>query len=98
VYRSNSIPGLQGKYLFGNFSSDFAPTGEVYVSNPSESGLWSYEKLSFKSFGSNNIGHYVKGFGQDLNGDVYVLGSTRLGPAGNTGVVLKIVGEKKNTN
>jgi glucose/arabinose dehydrogenase len=98
VYRSNSIPGLQGKYLFGNFSSDFAPTGEVYVSNPSGSGLWSYEKLLFKSFGSDNIGYYVKGFGQDLNGEVYVLGSKRLGPAGNTGVVLKIVGEKKNTN
>lgn len=95
VYRGNSIPGLQGKYLFGNFSSNFTPLGEVYVSNPSGPGLWPYEKLSFKSFGSDNIGYFVKGFGQDLDGEVYVLGSKRLGPAGNTGAVLKLVAEKK---
>jgi len=96
VYRGNSIPGLQGKYLFANFSYNIgAPNGEIYVSNPSGPGLWSYEELSFKSFSADNIGYYVKGFGQDLNGEIYVLGSKRLGPAGTTGAVLKIVVLKK---
>jgi hypothetical protein len=33
----------------------------------------------------------VKGMGQDQNGEVYVLGSTVLGPTGTTGVVYKLV-------
>jgi glucose/arabinose dehydrogenase len=95
VYRGHSIPGMEGKYIFGNFSSNFTPLGEVYASNPAGHGLWSYDKLTFKSFGAGNIGNFVKGFGQDSGGEVYVLGSQRLGPAGNTGKVYKIVGEKK---
>ncbi len=35
---------------------------------------------------------YVKGMGQDPDGEVYILASTALGPYGTTGVVLKIVG------
>jgi hypothetical protein len=72
-----------------------APEGEIYMSNPSGPGLWAYEKLMFKSFAGENIGYYVKGFGQDMNGEIYVLGSKRLGPAGTTGEVLKIVALKK---
>jgi glucose/arabinose dehydrogenase len=97
VYRGHSIPGLQGKLIFANFSSEFAPPkGEIYVSNPAGPGQWNYEKLVFKSFDPDNIGHYVKGFGQDLSGEIYVTGSTVLGPAGNTGKVFKIVAEKRN--
>ena len=96
VYRGNTIPGLQGKYVFGNFSTDEAVAeGEVYVSNPNGPGLWSFEKVSLKSF-PDNIGHFLKGFGQDSNGEIYVLGSKMLGPSGNTGKVFKLVGEKKN--
>ena len=95
VYRGNSIPGMQGKYIFANFSSSFAPEGEIYISQPGGNGLWGYTKLSFKSFGAENIQHYVKGFGQDIDGEVYVLASKILGPSGNTGVVFKMVGLKK---
>lgn len=96
VYRGNTIPGMEGKYIFGNFSRTAStPQGEVYSSNAgSEGGLWSYDKLSFKSF-PDNLGHFIKGFGQDMDGEIYVLASQRLGPAGNTGKVFKMVGEKK---
>jgi glucose/arabinose dehydrogenase len=98
VYRGNDIPGLQGDYLFANFStSTTSPTGEIYIShaNGNTNRLWSYEKLSLKSFG-DHIGHYIKGFGQDQDGEIYVLGSTVLGPIGNTGKVFKLIGEKKH--
>lgn len=95
VYRGNTIPGLQGKYLFGNFSySSSIPAGEIYVSNPGGPGLWSYEKLDLKSF-EENIGHFLKGFGQDRQGEIYVLGSKNLGPSGTSGKVFKLVAEKK---
>lgn len=95
VYRGNTIPGLQGKYLFGNFSADEdEPEGEVYMSNPAGPGLWQFEKIKFKSF-PDNIGNFIKGFGQDLSGEMYVLAAKELGPKGNTGKVFKLVASKK---
>jgi hypothetical protein len=38
---------------------------------------------------------FVKGFGQDVSGEMYVATSMHLGPAGNTGKVYKLVAEKK---
>lgn len=88
VYRG-SIPELSGQYVFGSFSKDFEPTGEVFFANPSGPGLWDFEKLEFKST-SGDIGHYLKGFGQDLEGEVYLAVSDMLGPDGNTGKIYKI--------
>lgn len=96
VYRGNSIPGLEGKYIFGNFSADDEEAeGEIYVSNPSGPGLWSFQKLDLKSF-PETLEQYVKGFGQDQSGEMYVTTSAKLGPTGNTGKVYKLVAEKKD--
>jgi glucose/arabinose dehydrogenase len=98
VYRGNDIPGLNGKYIFGSLSADEEEAeGEVFVARPSGPGLWMSEKLSFKTF-PDNLGQYVKGFGQDMDGEVYVLATEEIGPMGNTGKVYKIVGEKKHGN
>ena len=95
VYRGNDIPGLQGKYIFGNFSrEEDEAEGELYVSNPSGPGLWSYEKLELKSF-PETLGQFVKGFGQDLSGEIYVTTSKQLGPTGNTGKIYKLVARRK---
>jgi glucose/arabinose dehydrogenase len=95
VYRGSTIPGLQGKYVFGGLSaSGQNPEGQVFVSTPRNgTGLWSFDQLSLVSF-PNNIGQYVKGFGQDLSGEVYVLATQTLGPSGNTGKVYKLVTAK----
>lgn len=96
VYRGNDIPGLNGKYIFGSLSADEeAAEGEVFVAQPSGPGLWTPEKLTFKSF-PDDLGQYIKGFGQDMSGEVYVLATEEIGPMGNTGKVYKIVGEKKH--
>ena len=42
---------------------------------------------------ANPLGLWLKGFGEDANGEIYVLGSTNLGPTGSTGVVLEMVPE-----
>src|SRR5207247_630226 len=36
------------------------------------------------------LGLYIKGFGQDTNGELYLLGSTVIGPSGTTGVALAL--------
>ena len=90
VYRGNSIPGLQGKYVFGSFSHNFGPTGEIYISNPAGPGLWSFQELMLEN-NAEDIGHYLKGFGQDLQGEIYVAASEVLGPSGDTGKIFKLV-------
>jgi hypothetical protein len=36
------------------------------------------------------MGGYVKGFGEDMSRELYVLATTKEGPSGNTGTVLAI--------
>lgn len=91
VYRGKSIPFLFGKYIFGIFSSDFGGNGaNLFLGKPVAGGLWGYEKLELKSF-PTDLGQYLKSFGQDLDGEVYVLTSEETGPQGNTGKIYKLV-------
>jgi hypothetical protein len=91
VYRGKSIPFLFGKYIFGILSGEGShPDGKLFLGKPAASGLWGYEQLALKSF-PDDLGQYVKSFGQDLSGEVYVMTSAQLGPQGNTGKVYKLV-------
>jgi glucose/arabinose dehydrogenase len=95
VYRGKEIRGFQGKYIFGSFGQTFTkPDGELFISTPDGPGLWKFDELKLKSF-PNDLGHYIKGFGQDNEGEVYVTVSTALGPSGTTGKVFKLVRVKK---
>jgi len=90
VYRGN-IPTLNGKYVFGSFSRSFAaPQGEIFVAQPAGPGLWPFSELSFASY-TDHLGQFVKGFGQDLGGEIYVATSTSVGPSGTSGKIYKIV-------
>jgi glucose/arabinose dehydrogenase len=98
VYRGNDLPQLRGKYIFGIFSQPGGtPNAELYMSSPAGSGLWSFEELILKGR-PNDIGYYLKGFGQDKDGEVYLAVSGVAGPSGNTGKVLKLVPEKKDNS
>ena len=91
VYRGSSIPFLSGKYIFGFLAADFsAPNGKLLLANPSATGLWSYEEIKLKSF-PNNLGQFLKGFGQGSDGEIYAVTSTEIGPQGSTGKVYKLV-------
>ncbi|MFL5739088.1 MAG: PQQ-dependent sugar dehydrogenase [Flavisolibacter sp.] len=91
VYRGSAIPSLQGKYIFGSFSQGgSSPDGALYVTTPSGSGPWSFENLSIKDH-PDNLGYYIKGFGQDLSGELYVAVSSAQGVSGNSGKIFKLV-------
>lgn len=95
VYRGKSIPGFNGKYIFGSFGQTFtAPDGELFIANPAGRGPWKFEEIKLESF-PDDLGYYVKGFGQDNEGEVYVTVSSLLGPSGATGKVFKLVRVKK---
>ena len=91
VYRGHAIPGLMGKYIFGTFSQTFTTSdGELFMANPAGPGLWPFEEIHLKSH-PNDIGYFLKGFGQDWDGEIYLTVSKQLGPTGVTGKVFKLV-------
>lgn len=94
VYRGNNLPGLQGRYIFGTFSqTPTTPNGELFVAKNQGPGMWAYEEIELASH-PGDVGYYLKGFGQDLEGEVYLTVSSILGPTGTSGKVYKLVLEK----
>jgi hypothetical protein len=91
VYRGQALSGWDGKYIFGTFSqTPTTPNGELYMATPSASASWEYEEVSLKNH-PNDIGYYLKGFGQDNDGEIYLAVSSVLGPSGTSGKVFKLV-------
>lgn len=89
VYHGSLFPQLDGKYIFGDLSnSSFA--------GPANGRLF-YADLSggpINEFNLNQpLGMWLKGLGEDANGEIYVLATTALGPSGTTGEVIEIVPE-----
>ena len=54
---------------------------------------WPFEEVSLKSH-PDDVGYYLRGFGQDNDGEIYLAVSSMLGPQGNTGKVFKLVEAK----
>ncbi|MEZ6090203.1 MAG: PQQ-dependent sugar dehydrogenase [Pirellulaceae bacterium] len=92
VYRGSSIPELAGQYVFGDWSGSETATGLILVAAPSgqdhasRDGLWPI-KTAIKHH------QYILGFGEDNDGELYVLTSSQRGPSGTTGRVFRIVRE-----
>ena len=92
VYRGGDLRHLRGRYIFGDWSRGFAtPDGTLFVASPRTTGLWEMQELRVASNGSGRLGHFLLGFGQDSDGEVYVLTTNMTGPSGTTGRVYRIV-------
>lgn len=88
VYDGSLLPALTGHYIFGDFARDFTgPSGRLFY--------YDFTAAEIREFiigrDDRALGLFVKGMGQDQNGEVYVLGSTQVGPTGTTGAVYKLV-------
>jgi hypothetical protein len=91
VYRGDDVPQLNGRYVFADWSTGFrVPDGTLLLAKMRKDRLWKIEEIIVSNTANGRINHYILGFGQDLSGEVYVLGSQSAGPAGNTGKVFKI--------
>ncbi len=85
MYRGEAVPALQGRYVFGDWSKSFtAPEGQVLVATPSFEGLWPLAQLA-------QLEHFILGFGEDSEGELYVLTTNSAGPTGETGKIYKLV-------
>jgi glucose/arabinose dehydrogenase len=86
VYTGAALPALAGKYVFGDFSTSFGdPLGRLFYGD-----LDTGEIFEFPSSAAG-LGLYIKGFGQDQDGEVYVLAGPNSAPFGSFGAVYRIV-------
>ncbi len=91
TYYGKEVPELWGQYVCGDWSRQFsAPQGRLFVADLFAGRI---QELLIGPKG-DPLGLFIKGFGQDHDGEVYLLASTAAGPAGTTGVVKKIVGAR----
>jgi glucose/arabinose dehydrogenase len=92
VYRGTDLPELAGQYIFADWSSSFAiPDGTIFVAEENEGGTWQFTEAGIEGQLTGRLNRFVLGFGQDTDGEVYVLTSNISTPTGNTGRVFKIV-------
>ncbi|MGH2542068.1 MAG: PQQ-dependent sugar dehydrogenase, partial [Ardenticatenaceae bacterium] len=92
VYRGDAIPGLVGNYVFGDWSRSFdEPLGQLLAATPLPEGAGTWPVRPLSTAGIASLGHFVLGFGEDGDGELYVLVSQATGPGGNTGKVYKLV-------
>lgn len=93
VYHGSLMPQLDGKYIFGDLnqviSGNNAPNARLFYADLSTG------QISEFHYGALDLplGFYLKGFGEDANGEIYALTSTNYGPSGSTGEVFLIVPE-----
>lgn len=91
VYRGTQIPGLQGQYVFGDYSSVLAiADGVIWAARENADQTWTLRELQVAGSSTGRIGRLVLGFGEDAAGELYVMTTRNLGPVGTTGEVYRI--------
>ncbi|MBX9853006.1 MAG: PQQ-dependent sugar dehydrogenase [Cytophagaceae bacterium] len=79
VYRGEKIAGLQGKYIFADWS------GKIYLLE--ESNGWTRVLVNF----TKDKAITINSLGEDSRGEVYVLGQQEVGGKNASGLLYKIV-------
>lgn len=92
VYRGKAIPELDGKYVFGDWSKSFVvPDGVLLVASRGEAGkAWATERLQTKE----PFKAFVLAFGEDEEGELYVMTNGSNALMGERGKVYKITAAK----
>ncbi len=101
IYRGSAIPSLVGKYIFGDWQAfKFAPGGALFVATPPKDKsqtTWTMDRLKLtgssdeKMKNEGKLKGFVVSFGQDAEGEVYVLTNDKNGLVEQTGKVWKLV-------
>jgi len=86
IYRGSALPALSGRYVTGDWGSFASPSGRLFY-------LDEANEVTELVIGAEDraLGEWVKGFGEDASGELYVFTSRALGPYGNTGRMRKLV-------
>jgi len=78
------IDEFDGRYVF----ADWRAEGRLFLADPTAGGSWPISTLPIRG---ESVGSYVRAFGRDPDGGLYVLTSQRGGVAGSTGALHRFV-------
>jgi len=92
LYRGQALAEMYGKYIFADWSKSFSNgNGTLLVATPSDRGLWSLEAIDIFGRPDGRLGLFIRSFGMDEQGEIYLLASAEAGPANSTGKIFKIL-------
>lgn len=92
VYRGSALPALRGKYLYGDYSAGLdRGNGIILAATEGDADRWSHSPIALASAGDGRLGRFLLAFGQDHEGELYVLTTDVVGPSGTTGQVFKLI-------
>ena len=102
VYRGSEIEQLVGRYVFGDFAKPLTVGGRLFyltkknVVQKNGTKKSKIQEFRLKRDGApiDRLGLFVLGFGEDADGELYVMTNGTGVPFGSTGVVLRIVPAK----
>ncbi|MGV3772194.1 MAG: PQQ-dependent sugar dehydrogenase [Verrucomicrobiales bacterium] len=92
IYRGKALANLQGNYIFADWSKQWVKgDGVIYSASRSEQGkTWKIQPVELGSH-PKGLGGYVVSFGEDADGELYVLTNGANGLIGKNGKVHKLV-------
>jgi len=85
VYRGSALTNIAAKYICASWGEFEAASGRLFYLDGSQ-----LKELRI-GLDDHGLGMWVKGFGEDQKGELYVFGSIDLGPSGTSGVMLKVL-------
>jgi glucose/arabinose dehydrogenase len=88
VYRGKNIPALEGKYIFGDWK------GKMYYLEEA-GGKWVMQDMVIEGKKNNDLDFDINSFGEDENGEIYILVQKLTGTFASNGQVLLIESGKK---
>lgn len=94
IYRGKALPDFDGAYIFGDYSDNAVDSsGTLFIARrPTRNGaMWPFEELKIRHTSNGKMNTLLRSFGQDSDGEIYVLTADDAGPGGTTGKVFKIV-------
>lgn len=94
VYRGKALPQLTGKYIFGDWSRNFVKAdGVIYAATKGADGKWTMDGLELADKPDGAIGQFILAFGEDADGEIYVLTNSSSALRGTNGKVWKLAAE-----
>jgi glucose/arabinose dehydrogenase/plastocyanin len=94
IYRGGALSELEGQYIFADWSTSFAVgDGTLFAAEPAatEGEMWPMRELRIANSENGRINAFILSFGQDADGELYVLATSSAGPTGETGRIYRIV-------
>jgi glucose/arabinose dehydrogenase len=88
VYRGSAFPQLVGQYVFGDWSDNFGPNGQLWYAPIA--GPHAFVRTELTLPGNAPLGLFVLGIGQDESGELYVTTSDSVNPLATNGAVFRI--------